>query len=57
MLIALCLVSVVSIHPVYAQVAPFVDQSKDPQSYVDRYNNEPKYKKMVWWKSSSIRFN
>lgn len=24
--------------------APFVDTSKDPQSYVDRYNNEPKYK-------------
>jgi len=26
-------------------VAPFVDESKDPQSYVDRYNNEPAYKK------------
>jgi len=26
-------------------VASFVDQSKDPQSYVDRYNNEPSYKK------------
>jgi len=25
--------------------APFVDASKDPQSYVDRYNNEPSYKK------------
>ena len=25
--------------------APFVDQSKDPQYYIDRYNNEPKYKK------------
>jgi cytochrome c peroxidase len=25
--------------------APFVDESKDPQSYVDRYNNEPSYKK------------
>jgi len=25
-------------------VAPFVDESKDPQSYVDRYNNEPSYK-------------
>ena len=24
--------------------ASFVDSSKDPQSYVDRYNNEPKYK-------------
>ena len=26
-------------------IAPFVDQTKDPQSYVDRYNNEPNYKK------------
>jgi titin len=26
-------------------IAPFVDESKDPQSYVDRYNNEPSYKK------------
>ena len=25
-------------------IASFVDQSKDPQSYVDRYNNEPSYK-------------
>jgi len=25
--------------------ASFVDESKDPQSYVDRYNNEPSYKK------------
>ena len=25
-------------------MAPFVDPNKDPQSYVDRYNNEPKYK-------------
>jgi hypothetical protein len=24
--------------------APFVDQSEDPQSYVDRYNNEESYK-------------
>ena len=24
--------------------APFVDPTKNPQSYVDRYNNEPKYK-------------
>jgi len=24
--------------------APFVDESKDPQSYVDRYNNETRYK-------------
>jgi hypothetical protein len=26
-------------------IAPFVDKSKDPQSYIDRYNNEPTYKK------------
>ena len=25
-------------------IASFVDTSKDPQSYVDRYNNEPTYK-------------
>ena len=25
-------------------MASFVDPTKDPQSYVDRYNNEPKYK-------------
>ena len=25
-------------------LAPFVDESKDPQSYVDRYNNEASYK-------------
>ncbi len=25
-------------------LAPFVDESKDPQSYVDRYNNEKTYK-------------
>lgn len=25
--------------------APFVDETKDPQSYVDRYNNEASYKK------------
>ncbi len=24
--------------------APFVDESKDPQSYVDRYNSELRYK-------------
>ena len=25
-------------------IASFVDEAKDPQSYVDRYNNEPNYK-------------
>jgi len=27
------------------EIATFVDKTKDPQSYIDRYNNEPKYKK------------
>jgi hypothetical protein len=31
--------------PTDLDLAPFVDPSKDPQSYVDRYNNEPTYKK------------
>jgi DNA-binding beta-propeller fold protein YncE len=31
-------------------IASFVDESKDPQSYVDRYNNEPKYKE--WFDSN-----
>ena len=44
MLIPLLLIAAASIYPIYAQVAPFVDESKDPQSYVDRYNNEPSYK-------------
>ncbi len=26
-------------------IASFVDKTKDPQSYIDRYNNEPSYKK------------
>ena len=30
--------------PSHLRIASFVDQSKDPQSYVDRYNNEPIYK-------------
>ena len=28
-------------------LASFVDETKDPQSYVDRYNNEETYKKVV----------
>ena len=27
------------------EIALFVDREKDPQSYIDRYNNEPSYKK------------
>jgi len=32
------------VEPTKSIVASFVDQTKDPQSYVDRYNNEPTYK-------------
>jgi len=31
-------------------IASFVDKTKDPQYYVDRYNNEPKYKE--WFDSN-----
>ena len=31
--------------PTEVGIASFVDSTKDPQSYVDRYNNEPSYKK------------
>ena len=31
--------------PTEVGIASFVDPTKDPQSYVDRYNNEPSYKK------------
>ena len=31
--------------PKESAIASFVDPLKDPQSYVDRYNNEPSYKK------------
>ena len=34
----------ISINEVYG-LASFVDETKDPQSYVDRYNNEATYKK------------
>ena len=30
--------------PVELGIASFVDKTKDPQSYVDRYNSEPSYK-------------
>jgi hypothetical protein len=35
---------VAEVIPESAQIASFVDTSKDPQSYVERYNNEPTYK-------------
>jgi len=35
-------------------IAAFVDPTKDPQSYVDRYNNEPTYKK--WFDSNYYEY-
>ena len=32
------------VEPVKSTMASFVDESKDPQHYIDRYNNEPTYK-------------
>ena len=36
-------------------IAPFVDESKDPQSYVDRYNTEPTYKE--WFHENYPQYN
>ena len=33
------------VEPEKLKIAPFVDLNKDPQYYIDRYNNEPSYKK------------
>ena len=33
------------VEPIKSTIASFVDATKDPQSYVERYNNEPIYKK------------
>ena len=35
--------------------ASFVDQTKDPQSYIDRYYNEPKYKQ--WFDSNYSQYS
>ena len=35
---------IMDLEPKSLGIASFVDESKDPQSYVDRYNSEPKYK-------------
>ena len=45
-----CTVSEFLINPEVTFPLPFVDPAKDPQSYVDRYNNEPKYKE--WFDSN-----
>ena len=39
-----------SIEVVNSKIAPFVDPKKDPQHYIDRYNNEPAYK--AWFDRS-----
>ncbi len=36
-------------------VASFVDVTKDPQSYVDRYNNEPTYKE--WFDENYLQYS
>ena len=36
--------TIVESDPEQLGIASFVDQTKDPQYYIDRYNNEPKYK-------------
>ena len=40
---------------VESTIASFVDQSKDPQSYVDRYNNEEAYKE--WFDSNYSQYS
>jgi len=41
--------------PTELGVASFVDESKDPQSYVDRYNNEANYKK--WFDDNYSKYD
>ena len=36
-------------------IASFVDPTKDPQSYIDRYNNEPTYKK--WFDENYLEYS
>ena len=36
-------------------LAPFVDESKDPQSYVDRYHNEASYK--IWFDDTYSQYS
>jgi len=36
-------------------IASFVDQSKDPQYYIDRYNNEPAYKQ--WFDDNYFQYS
>lgn len=38
-----------------SNIAPFVDKNKDPQYYVDKYNNEPKYKE--WFDQNYPEYN
>jgi len=41
--------------PTTSAVASFVDATKDPQSYVDRYNNEPTYKE--WFDENYLQYS
>ena len=36
-------------------IAPFVDTTKDPQHYIDRYNNEPTYKE--WFDENYLQYS
>jgi len=41
--------------PKELEIASFVDETKDPQSYVDRYNNEPSYKE--WFDNNYSQYS
>ena len=43
------------IEPTTSAIASFVDATKDPQSYVDRYNNEPTYKE--WFDENYLQYS
>jgi hypothetical protein len=43
------------VEPTTSAIASFVDATKDPQSYVDRYNNEPTYKE--WFDENYLQYS
>jgi hypothetical protein len=43
------------IEPIKSTTASFVDTTKDPQNYVDRYNNEPTYKE--WFDNNYSQYS
>ena len=44
-----------TVEPTKSTIASFVDQSKDPQTYVDRYNNEESYKE--WFDTNYSQYS